>query len=212
MRMLLSAPFEDIASSIAAHLASFVDELASRRGFEVIRLYNGRATRVHFFIGNLRNPSFIFYAGHGLRDRACGFGAFGCFPFLSFLDFSNAGWTRDKVVFLFACHSGLELAPMLVDRGAKAVFANTYFTFTFFPESNHNYLEDEKDVLLSTVDVLFRGGTCGEAIETWRRKWKNYIELYERHPEWTAVEWYLENAKAMKETFKLYGDPDATII
>ena len=212
MRMLLSAPFEDVASSISAHLASAVDELAERRGFEVIRLYDGRATRLHFFLANFRNPDFIFYSGHGLPERCCGIGAFGCFPFICFLDWSNAGWVRDKVLFLFACHTGLKLAPLLVERGAKAVFANTYYTFTFFPERGHDYLRDEMDVLLSTVDVLFRGGTCGEAIETWRRKWTYYIDLYERNPNWTAVSWYITNAKAMRETFKLYGEPTATII
>jgi len=90
----------------------------------------------------------------------------------------NPSWMRGRIVFLFTCNAGKEIAPRLIEEGALAVVGY---------RSDYIFLSDDKSPARSQKSkpfflaplmfpiILAMGGPVGEAVEAIRDAYRKYI-------------------------------------
>ncbi len=212
--MIIVAPFHDIPTRVSVDASLRLSSWAEEKGYKVGVMYGWTAIRPMFWlITQMSDDDLICYFGHGDEKHLCGFLPLTfCIDYLSVLDTTNLLWTRDKIVYSMACEAGKKLGPLLVQMGAKAVFAATYSLYAFFPEIEHDYLEDWIDVMTVIPKAIQEGKTCGEALTLYQAIWKKYLSLYESKKDvWANWDWYYGAGKINLEHMRLFGDPNASL-
>jgi len=212
--MLIIAPFHDIPTRVSVDAALRLVSWAEEKGYAAALMYGWTAIRPVFWLAKGAEESgLIAYYGHGDEKHLCGFLPLTwCIDYLSVLDMTNLAWGSGKIIYSMACEAGKKLGPMLVRLGAKAVFAATYSLYAFFPEIEHDYLEDWIDVMTVIPKALMEGKTAGEAYAKYKETWKKYLSLYaSKKDEWANSDWYYGAGKVNMEQMRLFGDPNASL-
>jgi hypothetical protein len=149
-----------------------------------------------YYTVDSENIRYISFLGHGDETTATG-------QYYSVIlqkgDFETARIAKDKIFNLLSCSVGKELAPWMVEQGAKAVFAYTEdFIFSADYEQRLFFKPHCK-----IDETLSNNKTTGEAfkrsIEEWNRS-------YEQASEW-AKPW----ARWDRDHLELFGGKDVTI-
>ena len=146
-------------------------------------------------------PEVCMFFTHGREDALAGQD-----QIYDLLSLTNALWMNNRIVYNCACLSGKELAPALIDNGARAVFAFTdVLTVLAYEREGFPLLEGFKECL-TKPQVIFDGKTVQEA-------WQETIEEYNK---W--IDYWDEKDPAVadvlrhdRDNFKLFGDGNARI-
>jgi len=95
----------------------------------------------------------------------------------------NPAWMTGRIVFLFTCNAGLELAPRLAEEGALAVvgFRRDYIFLSDDPEP----VRPGRSVPFFMAPIMFpmvlaRGGTVGEAVNSVKESYRRFIAEADR--------------------------------
>ena len=168
------------------------------------------------------DPPYIFTTGHGipcattLQDNQ---------PFISLAvpemnrtvcdRERNMDLIKGKIWHIHSCWCGKLLAPVLVQRGAWAVFAHTDEFLFLFPRDGKTI-----DIIVAapflaefTVDaMMLSGSTAGEAQEARIKAYDYWIEYFYNGPgkDLDGAPLVLRLLMVDKDISNLYGDPTAT--
>jgi len=130
------------------------------------------------------DPRLVMLNGHGGRKAVTGcgdviLGAASYDPELGRkIVRENPGWMTGRIVFLFTCNAGLELAPRLYEEGALAVVGY---------KRDYIFLSDDSEPARSARSVPFfmgpimfpmvlaRGGSVGEAVSSVKESYRRYM-------------------------------------
>jgi len=164
------------------------------------------ANRITLFMALQREPNvnILLYAGHGSSKAICGESLL-----CDTIVVDDSSWLKGKVIVaLPACETAHTLGPELVKHGVRAFFGSDETMYAHFTEIEHNYFEDWVDYTTTFYEALFTGRTFGEAVEAYKYKATQYIELYKtKLIEWPNADWYVQSATKNRDGFKLIGNP-----
>jgi hypothetical protein len=214
--VIIAVPLMDIPTIISTTAGDALVKYARNRGWNVTYLFGLAATRPALESSlwfrqmiSKKSVAGIFYLGHGLEDSWLG-----NHYFWRLVDLANVGHFKDKVIWNMACLTGKELAPVAIQRGAKAFFGHLTYFYAAFNESYHNFMDDWVDYVLSPVRALLDHKTCGEAMSIYRETVEKYLvkyaQLKSEFPD-EEIGWYISSARDNLRYFKLFGDRDATL-
>jgi len=90
----------------------------------------------------------------------------------------NPSWMRGRIVFLFTCNAGRELARRLIEEGALAVVG--YKSDYIFLSEDKSPASDQKSPPFFLAPLMFpvnlaMGGSVGEAVEAIRDAYRKYV-------------------------------------
>jgi hypothetical protein len=90
----------------------------------------------------------------------------------------NPSWMSGRIVFLFTCNAGLELAPRLAEEDALAVVG--YKRDYIFLSESSDPAKCTRSVPFFMAPIMFpmtlaRGGTVGEAVESVKEAYRRYM-------------------------------------
>lgn len=131
------------------------------------------------------DPKLVMLNGHGGRKAVTGcrnsilLGVVGYDPELrKKITRENPHWMRGRIVFLFTCNAGLELAPALDEEDALAVVGYKR-DYIFYSESS-NPAKCEKSPPFFQAPIMFpitlaRGGSIGQAVRAVKDAYRYYI-------------------------------------
>jgi len=137
------------------------------------------------------NPPLIVLNGHGGSKGITGcngqviLGIKGYDPDLDVTIYrENAHWMKGRIVYLFTCNCGKELAPALIEYGALAVAAYKdeflFITDDDIPPLKDQYAKAYFTAALQLPIHLALGSTFGSACQATRNAFLHYIEHFER--------------------------------
>lgn len=164
------------------------------------------------------NPVFVVLNGHGGARAISGcngniiLGMKGYDPDLDVVIYrENLYWMKDRIVYLFTCNCGKELAPALIDYGAKAVAAYKDM-FLFMTDDNVPPLKDQtaKSFFTAALQLplhLAMGEPFWLGCEATRRAFLYYTEYYERLGKENIAKYMWHNYL----NFVCYGDMEVSI-
>lgn len=164
------------------------------------------------------DPQLVVLNGHGGAKGVTGcngnviLGIKGYDPDLNVTIYrENAHWMQGRLVYLFTCHTGKELAPLLVDYGAVAVAAFKD-AFLFLTDDKTNALKDKSAKPFFTAALqlpihLALGRTWGESCEAVKNAFLYYVEKYERLGQEETAKYLWFNYV----NFVCYGDVEARL-
>ena len=208
----VTRPDFDLATHYGSAWFSLVIDAARRRGFTVVDLHRGAATRVEveralasmdpeLFTGVGHGSASVF-TGHLLDPifRAC----------------VNDGQLRDRVVYLLSCLTGRRLGPSMVRKGCRA-YVGYREVYGFVIDLRYRdrpledpyaraFMEQSNAIPLTLID----GGTVGEAVQrsiSVAGRWIRYWERQGTRVGMLVAMWLRHNIGALT----LLGDESARI-
>ncbi len=137
------------------------------------------------------NPRLVILNGHGGSRTVTGcsgeviLGVAGYDPELGkFVAKENSSWMRGRIVFLFTCNAGKDIAPRLVEEGALAAVG--YRSDYLFLSEDQNPAIDHKSKPFFLAPIMFptilaMGGSVGEAVDAMRDAYRKYIAEADRN-------------------------------
>jgi len=164
-----------------------------------------------------RNPKLVILNGHG------GYKAVkGCdenfilavktydpiFETKIFLD--NAHWMRNRIVYLFTCNTGKELAARLVQNGAEAVAA---YNSSFFFISEDNYPPADRkaypffNAALQLPIKMAEGYNFAQAVAATKKAFQHYVEQAEAKGDELTAKYLWHDLSSLVA----YGNMNATL-
>lgn len=131
------------------------------------------------------NPRLVMLNGHGGSRTVTGcsgeviLGVAGYDPEIGkTITTGNASWMKGRIVFLFTCNAGKEIAPKLIEEGALAVVG--YKRDYVFLNEKDNPGGDLKSKPFFMAPIMFpttlaMGGNVGEAVDAVKAAYLKYI-------------------------------------
>ena len=193
--------FDDVTYILNSKISPDAIEYAHKRLYLIEDLYEDRANKTEI-LGNFirRIPVIVWACSHGVEDAVKG-------PDITqnVIDLANTTWFNNKIVVIVACLAGRQLAPALVDAGARAVFAyDDELILRVWPDTL-DPLEGFKECI-TAPKLLYDGfkakDVYAKAIEEYN-KWIDYWD--EKDPATADV------LRHDRDCFKLYGSGESRI-
>jgi hypothetical protein len=122
------------------------------------------------------------------------------------LDIGTALWMNNKIVYLYACHCGKELAQALIDNGAKAVFAFNDIVYLILDESN-NPVEGYRETCLLVPKLLAEGYKVKDCYQTALDEYEKWIRFHEEKGNTLVADLFRWN----RDHFILKGAGESTL-
>jgi hypothetical protein len=131
------------------------------------------------------NPRLVILNGHGGSRSVTGcsgeviLGVAGYDPELrKNITKENPSWMRGRIVFLFTCNAGKDIAPRLIEEGALAVVG--YKTDYVFLSDDESPARSQKSKPFFFAPIMFpvilaMGGSVGEAVGEVKGAYRKYI-------------------------------------
>ncbi len=211
MKILIIAPFHDLATSISSTAVDFLilwiqnrNIVLNKQGRKLIQYKSLRFIAANRWAIPL-NQGYdgIFYFGHGLKDRLGDF----AIGFLPIIDTKNCNLLAGSVVYTMACYSGETLAPTCINRGVKAYFGQTTQFYGFMPTIKQEYLADWYRLVNVIPISLMLGNSCSRALEEYEGYANELRVKYLVKPPSVNSKLLFSNALNMN----LYGDKTAKL-
>ncbi|MEM1590246.1 MAG: hypothetical protein QW175_07500 [Candidatus Bathyarchaeia archaeon] len=122
------------------------------------------------------------------------------------LDIGTAVWMNNKIVYLFACRCGKELAQALIDNGAKAVLAFDDIVYLILDE-NGNVVDGYAETCLVVPELVAEGLSVRECYDKAVETYNKWIEHYENNGETLIADLFRWN----RDHFVLKGSGESRI-
>jgi hypothetical protein len=113
---------------------------------------------------------------------------------------------NNKIVYLYACHCGKELAQALIDNGAKAVFAFNDIVYLILDESN-NPVEGYRETCLLVPKLLAEGYKVKDCYQTALDEYEKWIRFHEEKGNTLVADLFRWN----RDHFILKGAGESTL-
>lgn len=131
------------------------------------------------------NPRLVILNGHGGSRSVTGcsgeviLGVAGYDPEMrKYVARENPSWMRGRIVFLFTCNAGKEMAPRLIEEGALAVVGYRRDYLFLSDDDNPGKSQKSKPFFLAPIMFpvnLAMGGSVGEAVDAAKDAYRKYI-------------------------------------
>ncbi len=187
--VLISSPYVDEATKYGSyHLRKLAGWLAAQK-IKTVYMRNAILPQLEQNLEEY-DPTLVIMGGHGGSKGVLGINdhvILGTPTFDPELNikilYSNTDWMKDRIVYLFTCFSGRELAQKLIDAGAKAVVAyKSAFIFTTAStlEPSEDYVaEPYFNAALQLPIQLALDHTLHESIKTMEDTYMFHVEQAE---------------------------------
>jgi len=199
------------------YLRKLLTPLFIKHGHKVVFLKNANLSNFRYALTKY-DPDFVIINGHGGYK-----GVKGCNEniilgvktydpiFERKLFRQNPEWMRHRIVYLFTCNTGRELAQRLVQHGAKAVAAYRS-AFFFLSEDEISPATDRKayPFFYSALQLpvkLAQGYTFAEACAATKKAFKFHVEQAENSRNTLAAKYLWHDLT----NFVAYGDMQAKL-
>jgi len=163
------------------------------------------------------DPRFVILNGHGGAKSVTGANNEVLLGVLSYdadlgkkIVRENPSWTSGRIVFLFTCNAGKELAPRLAEESALAVaaFKSDYIFVSEDSVASQNGREYPFFMApMQLPIVLAEGGTFREAVQAVRDAFGHYIEKAEAKGDTVQAKYLYYDL----ENFVVYGQPQVRL-
>jgi len=191
---------------LSHRLSEKVIEEFEKRDWKIVELPTPLSNRLAFHTSLLLNPDItvIIGIGHGHTDSFLGEDILQVFDVRTPPDIF-----KDKIVCcLPSCLTARKLGEYVIKSGARAFVGSMSEMFVAFNEIDHSYYDDWEDMILTFYRSLLEGKTVREALDDYKAKCTEYIDLYERNKEiWINAEFYIHTTKANRDYVIILGDP-----
>ncbi|MEM2281281.1 MAG: hypothetical protein QXZ68_04760 [Candidatus Bathyarchaeia archaeon] len=199
--VLIRTTFDDATRILNTQVTPQLVTYLKSRFYNVVDLYEDKAYKEQLLYACIQYiPSVV-----------CGFSHGTAVSLLSqdgtpALDLGTAVWMNGKIVYLFACHCGKELAQALIDNGARAVFAFNDVVYLILDEKN-NVVEGYSEICLTTPQLIAEGLTVQECYSKTIEVYNKWIDCYENRGETLIADLLRWN----RDHFTLKGDGESRI-
>jgi len=159
------------------------------------------------------DPQFIIFNGHGGSKSVTGcsnqvlLGVVSYDPELGIkIVRENPGWMKGRIVFLFTCNTGKELAPRLAQEGALAVAAFKRDYIFLSEETSPARDKRAYPFFMAPIQLpitLAEGGVFGQATQAVQDAFRHYIEKAEEEGDTVKAKYLTYDL----ENFVVYGNP-----
>lgn len=122
------------------------------------------------------------------------------------LDLGTAIWMNNKIVYLYACHCGKELAQALVDNGARAVLAFDDVVYLILDRQGR-VVEGYSECCLTPVKLLAEGLSVGDCYSRTIEEYDKWIKYYDEKGEGLIADLFIWN----RDHLKLVGNGESRI-
>ena len=157
-----------------------------------------------------RDLSLLVYAGHGTEKSFVGEDL----VFHMFRTGDVRPAIKNKIIVAIpACFTAKELGPKCIEMGARTFIGATDSMFAAFDNEHHRFFsEDWIGHHMAFYEVLFRGGTVGEALSAYKERGHYYVRMYRTQLAWVPdADWHTMAFNQNVEVITLLGDPSARI-
>lgn len=207
-KALILYSMDSLPTTITALGGDAIAKMLTSKGVEVFQLDMWKCVNPLFQLQNWMNkPDLIVYLGHGADDRL-----YGQLPgglVVPLVEVLTKELLRDTITVTYACESGRELGSKAPSR---AYFGATepYYVALTYPQ--HDFMSDFFETWKVIPQALVEGKTAGEALELYKRKCTEYINLYGQHLlDWQGAEEFKQFLTQNRDSFKVFGDADVKL-
>ena len=193
--------FDDVTYILNSKISPDVIEYAHKRLYLIEDLYGDRANKTEI-LGNFirRIPVIVWACSHGVEDAVKG-------PDITqnVIDLANTTWFNNKIVVIVACLTGKQLAPALVDAGARAVFAYDEELMIRVWSDTLDPLEGFKECI-TAPKLLYDGFKAKDVYAKTIEEYNKWIDYWDEKDPATA-----DVLRHDRDCFKLYGNGESRI-
>jgi hypothetical protein len=199
------------------YLRQLLTPILTGNGFKVVFLKNANLQNFRYALEKY-NPDFVILNGHGGYKAVKGcnenfiLGVKTYDPIFEtkiFLD--NAHWMRNRIVYLFTCNAGKELALKLVQQGALSVAAYTS-SFFFLSEDSHPPADRKAypffNAALQLPVKLAEGYNFAQAVSATKTAFQHYVEQAEAQGDELTAKYLWHDLSSLVA----YGNMNARLI
>lgn len=206
--ILFISPLIDLptaTSTLAVY--DLIKYLLNKPQFDIDLLWGIGAKRPFY---NLRvkekKYDMIIYLGHGEKDRLMGNNLF-----FSLINPRNVGKLKGSIIATMACFSSEVLGRVAIQKGVRAYIGCKKEYMAFFPEIEHDFLDDWRIITESYFKALLDGRTAMAAFSEFQLMGKQYLQMYREHYHEGHYWWYFRALKHNLQNTELLGNPEAKL-
>lgn len=206
MKALILYSLDSLPTTITALGGDRIAKALESLGVEIFQLDIWKCVSSLFQLQNwINKPDLVIYLGHGANDRLYGQLPLGlAFPLVEVL---TDELLRDTITVTYACDSGRELGPKAPSRAYFGAVEPYYVALTY-PE--HDFMLDFFETWKVIPQALVQGKTAGEALQLYKAKCTEFINLYGLHlRDWQGAEEFQQFLTQNRDSFKVFGDAGA---
>jgi len=193
--------FDIVTMILSQKIAPEVIEYAHKRLYSIKDLYGEKANKTEL-LGDFitRIPVIVWAFSHGVEDAVIG-SEIG----QNVIDLANTVWFNNKIVFISACLTGKQLAPALIDSGARAVLAfDDELVMRVMPDT-YEPLEGFKECI-TAPKIIYDGATVKQCYDKAIEEYNKWIDYWDEKDPATA-----DVLRHDRDCFKLYGNGESRI-
>ncbi len=193
--------FDEVTHILNSKISPDVIEYAHKRLYLIEDLYGDKANKTEI-LGNFmrRIPVIVWACSHGVEDAVKGPDAT-----QNVIDLANTAWFNNKIVILTSCLCGKQLAPALVDAGARAVFAYDDELMIRVWSDTLDPLEGFKESI-TTPKLLYDGFKAKDVYAETIEEYNKWIDYWDEKDPATA-----DVLRHDRDCFKLYGSGESRV-